>query len=234
MKEKKKYLWMGIGIVALIFILSSMCDGGNNTTTNESPEQILKVAQTEIKGELKGCYEVVDKNYRVKFAQESYESDVINVELKRTTKALPYDRKNVVIFAKGDESMAENCAGFGIEVLDSYGDVVAKILANATPYSWDEMTAALQLLEEETTTIGFHIKDLPKEAVSFRITSLVMDNNERRTSTIDTIEKQINKEYESLLEESKDIVEDDELKEAVEMTKETMELAGKMLEIFGN
>lgn len=237
MNDKRKKLWLGIGIIALILIFLSMCGGGDNATTNETREQILKVAQTEIKGDLKGCYEVVDKNYRVKFARKSYESDVINVELKRTTKALPYDRKNVVIFAQGDESTAENCAGFGIEVLDSYGDVVAKVLANATPYSWDEMTAVLQLLEEETATIGFHIDNIPKEAVSFRITSLVMENSERKTSletTIDTISKDLSKEYESLLEESNDILKDEELNQAVEMTKETLELTGKMLDLLGN
>lgn len=236
MNDKKKYLLMGIGIIALIFILSSTCGGSDNTTADERPEQILKVEQTEIKGNLKGCYEVVNKDYRVKFAKKSYESDVINVELKRTTKALPYDCKNVVIFAKGGESTAEYCAGFGIEVLDSYGDVVAKILANATPYSWDEMTAALQLLEEETTTIGFHIDDLPEDAVRFRITSLVMENNERQSS-LDALDKELNKEYESLLEEAKDILKSEELKEineAVEVTKETLELTGKMLEMFGN
>ena len=92
------------------------------------------------------------------------------VELKRTSKDLPYDRKNVVIFDDAKKSSAEFCAGFGSELLDENGDVIEKQNANSTPYSWDEMTAALQLLEDETPTIAFHMEDLSK-AVSFRITS---------------------------------------------------------------
>ena len=148
---------------------------------------------------MKDCYEVVDKSYRVKRAQKSYESDVITVELLRTSKQLPYDRKNVVIFPEADKSSAENCAGFGIEVLDAYGDVIAKKNANATPYSWDEMTAALQLLPEETTTIAFHLDDL-SEAVSFRVTSLVTKNEERKTS--------LGKEIDNLVDEASSIVDE--------------------------
>ena len=159
MSNKKKYILIGIGVVVLISLFSNI--GGNEETTTQEPKElIIKAAQTAIKGDLKGCYEVVDKNYRVKFAQKSYESDIVTVELLRTSQQLPYDRKNVVIYPEADESSAENCAGFGIEILDAYGDVIEKINANATPYSWDEMTAALQLLPEETTTIAFHLDDL--------------------------------------------------------------------------
>ncbi len=168
--------------LAFASMLLCSCGGGSSSSSNaeEAPqEHILKAAQTEIKGDLKGCYELVDKNYKVKFAKKSYESDVVTVELKRTSKDLPYDRKNVVIFPEGKESSAEFCAGFGIEILDENGDVIEKQNANSNPYSWDEMTAALQLLEDETTTIAFYMEDLSK-AVSFRITSLVQPNEERK------------------------------------------------------
>lgn len=208
MNSKTRYILSGVAVAA---VLLSGC--GKNGSTDKSPKEVvLKAAQTEIKGELKGCYEVVDKKYKVKFAERSYDDDVVTVELKRTSKALPYDRKNVVIFPEADKSSAENCAGFGIEILDADGDVIDKINAKATPYSWDEMTAALQLLADETATIAFHFDDL-SEAVSFRVTSLVQNNEERNTTkeTKGTLEKEYDKvmddvigEYEDALDELAD------------------------------
>lgn len=224
MSNKKKYILIGIGVVVLISLFSNL--GGNDDTTSspqEPKELVIKAAQTEIKGDLKGCYEVVDKNYRVKFARQSYERDVVTVELLRTSKELPYDRKNVVIFPEADESSAENCAGFGIEILDAYGDVIGKVNANSTPYSWDEMTAALQLLPDETATIAFHIEDL-SEAVSFRVTSMVAKNEERRTSLgkeVGTLADEMN----SLVDEMTDDDAFEAAKEAIEVSKDLMEVS---------
>lgn len=215
--------------LAFASMLLCSCGGGSSSSSNaeEAPqEHILKAAQTEIKGDLKGCYELVDKNYKVKFAKKSYESDVVTVELKRTSKDLPYDRKNVVIFPEGKESSAEFCAGFGIEILDENGDVIEKQNANSTPYSWDEMTAALQLLEDETTTIAFHMEDLSK-AVSFRITSLVQPNEERKTAMGDLVEA-----AKAASEMSKDAdIEDAE--KAIETAGKAMDAASKMLDALG-
>lgn len=226
MSNQKKYILIGIGVVVLLYLLFYI-GGSDNSTTQESKELILKAAQTEIKGDLKGCYEVVDKNYKVKFAQKSYDNDVVTIELKRTNKELPYDRNNVVIFPEADNSSAENCAGFGIEILNVDGDVIDKKIANATPYSWDEMTAALQLISEETTTIAFHFEDL-SEAVSFRITSLIQ-KNEKRKSSIET-------EVKSLVDVAKEVTklnDDEDLKEAKEEAEKALENAEKTLEVTG-
>lgn len=214
--------------LAFASMLLCSCGGGSSSSSNteEAPkEHILKAAQTEIKGDLKGCYELVDKNYKVKFAKKSYESDVVTVELKRTSKDLPYDRKNVVIFPEGKESSAEFCAGFGIEILDENGDVIEKQNANSNPYSWDEMTAALQLLEDETTTIAFHMEDLSK-AVSFRITSLVQPNEERKTAMGSLVDA-----AKSAAEISDADVEDAE--KAMKVAGEAMDAASKMLDALG-
>ncbi len=214
--------------LAFASMLLCSCGGGSSSSSNaeEAPqEHILKAAQTEIKGDLKGCYELVDKNYKVKFAKKSYESDVVTVELKRTSKDLPYDRKNVVIFPEGKESSAEFCAGFGIEILDENGDVIEKQNANSNPYSWDEMTAALQLLEDETTTIAFHMEDLSK-AVSFRITSLVQPNEERKTAMGSLVDA-----AKSAAEISDADVEDAE--KAMKVAGEAMDAATKMLDALG-
>ncbi len=183
MSKKTKYILIGIGAIILISLLSNI-GGSDDATTQEVKEVkevVLKAVQTEIKGDLKGCYEVVDKDYKVKFATKSYEDDLVTVELKRTSKNLPYDRKDVTIFPEAEKSSANNCAGFGVEILNADGDVIDKKTANATPYSWDEMTAALQLLQDETTTIRFYFDNL-SEATSFRVTSFVQKNDKRKTA----------------------------------------------------
>lgn len=247
MSNKKKYILIGIGVVLLISLLSSMCSGGSEKVAPK--ELILKPAQTEIKGDLKGCYEVVDKNYKVKFATKSYENDVITVELKRTAEPLPYDRKNVVIFPEASKSTAENCAGFGVEILNADGDVIDKKNANATPYSWDEMTTALQLLTDDTATIQFHFDNL-NEAASFRVTSIVMENEKLKAAQAKAeAEAKAKKDDDSLIESLTDLAketakldyDDDDLevleKEAelaLKAADKTLQLAGKMLDVLGD
>lgn len=171
--------------VAIATTLLASCSGGSSNNEAEAPAEIaIKAAQTEIKGDLKGCYELVDKNYKIK-VNEQYGDDLLTIELRRTTQQLPYDRKNVVIFPEAKESSAEYCAGFGVEILDANGDIIAKKEAKSTPYSWDEMTAALQLLPDETTTISVYFDDL-SSAASFRITSIILPNDERK-SAVDEI-----------------------------------------------
>ena len=229
--SKKKILLIGIGVVILVSILSTLGGGEEQTAETPQKEVVLKADQTEIKGDLKGCYEVVDKNYKVKFAKKSYERDVVNVELKRTSKALPYDRKDVVVFPEAGESAAKNCAGFGIEILDADGNVVDKINAKATPYSWDEVTAVLQLLPDETATIGFRFDDL-SEAVSFRITSIVEKNEKRKTSVSSEVDAlmDVAKEAAKL---SKDVdvkKAQSDAEDALKVAGQAMKTAGKMLE----
>ena len=164
-------------------VVLASCGGSGETKTESSEntetvqkEVVLKAAQTEFKGDLKGCFEVVDKNYKVKFGEHSFSKDIVVVELKRTSQELPYDRKDVVLFHEAEESSASVCASFGIEVLDENGDVVEKLNANEDSYySYDDMTVALQLLPDETATIAFHLDDLSK-GTTFRVLSLVQPN----------------------------------------------------------
>lgn len=231
MSKKKKYILIGIGVIILIGLLSTIGGNDKSEEQQEQKELILKAAQTEIKGDLKGCYEVVDKDYKVKFAQKSYENDVITVELKRTNKELPYDRDNVVIFPEADESSADYCAGFGIEILNIDGDIIDKINAKANPYSWDEMTAALHILPDETTTIGFHFDNL-SEAASFRVTSIIQKNEEKKTNEKATATK----ETKSMIDDLDDDIDEDlkEAEEALKMAEDAFELAGEMLDVMKN
>lgn len=229
MSKTKKYILWGVGIFILLSLISNMggCED-SATSSEEKKELILKAAQDKVKGDLKECYKVVDKDYRVKFAKKSYENDVITVELERTSASLPYSREDVVIYPEADESSANYCAGFGIEILDANGDVIDKKNAKETPYSWDEMTAALQLLPEETTTIQFHFNNL-SDAVSFRITSIVTKNEERKSS----IKSSVNTLLDAAEEAANSSNYDADLKnaeKALEAAGKAMEASGKMLD----
>ena len=127
-------------------------------------DEPIKPTQTEIKGDLKGYFETVDKETPI---TKDMSANVISVEIKRTEKELPFDRKDVTIFPEADDSEKSYVAGFGIEVLDDKDNVIAKAEANSTPYSWDEMKASLQTLPGETATIKFHFyDDLSKASIS--------------------------------------------------------------------
>lgn len=229
MSKKTKYILIGIGAIILISLLSNI-GGGDEATTQEVKEVkevVLKAAQTEIKGDLKGCYEVVDKDYKVKFATKSYEDDLVTVELKRTSKNLPYDRKDVTIFPGAEKSSANNCAGFGIEILNADGDVIDKKAANGNPYSWDEMTAALQLLQDETTTIRFYFDNL-SEAASFRVTSLVQKNEERKTALEEAAKEA--KEAKEASKKAKDA--DDDYDKAFKAAGQLLEMEKGLLDMM--
>ena len=235
MSKRKKYILWGVGIFILLALIPN-CGGSDETEVQEEKKElILKVNQTKVKGDLRDCFKVVDKDYRVKFAKKSYENDVITVELERTLNPLPHRREDLVIFPEADNSSANYCAGFGIEILDANGDVIDKKNPQATPYSWDEMTAALQLLPDETATIQFHFNNL-SDAVSFRVTSIVTKNEERKSSAKSSVKSSVN----TLLDAAEEAIEDndydadlEEAEKALETAGKAMEATGKMLEAMG-
>ena len=89
------------------------------------------------------------------------------------------------------------------------------------------MTAALQLLPDETTTIAFHMEDLSK-AVSFRVISLVQPNEERKTA----LESEVDA-LTDLAKEAAALADDEDLKKAQKDAEKAMEVAGKMLDALG-
>ena len=253
MNKKVKYLLIGVGVVLLISIFSSIGSCGSSSeeyndwymeeessTPKEHKDIVLTVAQTEVKGDLKGCYEVVEKNYRVKHPNSS-SSEVISVELKRTNKELPYDRDDVVIYPEAEESSANYCAGFGIEILDEYGDVIEKKSPSSNPYSWDEMTAMLHLTPEDTATLEFRFyDDIPEEATSLRITSIVQ-RNEKKKSVASTRDDDDDDDDESSLGDvlnksiemaEKSIYEDTDFKQLKKDAETVLDLADKTLDLM--
>lgn len=226
--DKKKYLFIGIGVVVLFAIIASMCGGGKDKKESEEKQEetkqeiVLKAAQTDLKGDLKGCFEVVDKNYRLK--DNGYGSDVIVVELKRTAQALPFNRDDVTTFSEAKGATAENLADFGIEVLNADGDVIEKKVATESPCSSTEVMEVLKLLTDETATIEFSFYNSKevKDGVSFRITSAVQKNEQSKKA----LEEE---EAKKSKEKSSDEQALDDAEKALELAGKTARLAGKIL-----
>lgn len=165
-------------IAMATMLLATSCGGssdGNNEEQNKLAESVtVKPSQTEVKGDLKGCFEVVDRSYDA--TVKRYFS-VLSVELKRTSKELPYDRDNVADFNKMGDGSTEYCAGFGLELLDANGGVVdVKAVNSYNSYS-DDQISVLRLLPDDTAIARFEIdSDKMAKAVSFRVTSSLMPN----------------------------------------------------------
>lgn len=162
-----------LGLAALL----ASC-GGNKKA------EPLKVTPetTEIKGALKGCYEVVQKDYSVK--ENGSFGHLISVELKRTDKELPFDPQKTTSFGVSEDGKPTQ-AGFGIELLDENGDVVEIKNANdggfGGAYSSDDIDAALQLNSGEIGIVRWTV-EVENKPVSFRITSALSTSNSTSSS----------------------------------------------------
>ena len=152
-------------------------------------------------------------------------SNVISVEIKRTEKELPFDRKDVTIFPEADDSEKSYVAGFGIEVLDDKDNVIAKVEANSTPYSWDEMKASLQTLPGETATIKFRFYDDLSKASSYRILS-TLEKNEKKEKEKSKADKLLDKAVDKAVEKA------DEIEEDIETAKEVVGVAKDIIDLL--
>lgn len=152
--------------ILLCGVAALLMSCGGDKSAKVTPET------TEIKGPLKGCYEVVQKDYTI---QTGSWSDILNVELRRTEQELPFDPQRAITFSEyGDDESVQ--VGFGLELLDKNGDVVEVFNANAGglsgAYSSDDIEAAIWLNSGETGIVRWSV-DVDNKPVSFRITSAV-------------------------------------------------------------
>ena len=214
-----KFKFLLFALTSCFVVSCNSNDSKKESNEKELPknETIVKANKTELRGDLKGCYEVIDKDYKIKRENRAL---VLRVELMRTDQELPYERKDVVIYPEAGNSTASYCAGFGIELLDIDGNVLDKLNAKSTPYSWDEVTEMLQLLPEETGTIQFHVytEVARKDVASFRITSIVEENTKKSNNSA-------NKD--DLDEFAEEL---GEIDKTVEVLDKSMDVAGEMLE----
>lgn len=142
----------------------------------------------EINGPLKGCYEVVDKDYKVQKStkgEEGVDAKKIIVEIKRTSQPFFDISPDKLKIDDGDIIDVANKkvykVSFGIELLNSDGDVLATLGKSffgssenimIENYS-DTVDKLLKLEESETGTIEIHYAGLEEDVAKFRILSAV-------------------------------------------------------------
>ena len=224
--DKKKVIMIAAAAFAFfIFIgIASTCvsSGSKESTKAEVKEHVVKPAQTEIKGDLKGYFEAVDKETPI---TPDMSAKIISIEIKRTEKELPFDRKDVTIFPDAKDSEKGHVAGFGIEVLDDKGNVIAKAEANSSPNSKDEMIAALQTLPGETATIKFRFFDDLSKASSYRILS-TLEKNEKKEKEKSKADKLLDKAVDKAVEKA------DEIEDDIETAKEVVGVAKDIIDLL--
>lgn len=197
-----KKITLLFGIAALL-----MSCGGNK----KADSLTVTPETTEIKGALKGCYEVVQKDYTIK---NNGWSDVINVELKRTDKELPFDLQKATSFGVYVEGKSVH-VGFGIELTDKNGEIAEITNANGSglsgPYSSDDIVSALNLNPGETGIVRWSV-DIDNEPVSFRITSAVEKGSESSSelseSSSSISEKKSSRDWDAVLDKYEDYVDE--------------------------
>ena len=170
---KKKIVIVG-AIIIVIAALFAMCGGDGNSNDSVSS---LKPDGVELKGDLKGCFEVVDKEYKL---LEDGLYPVICVELKRTSTALPFN-PNAGSFSystftgdNGEEIEIE----LGYELLDENNNVVHTTQPgeySSYDVESNDIEPLMKLNPGETGTLIPSITEYPEN--SFFISSVISEKS---------------------------------------------------------
>lgn len=239
--DKKKIIIAAVALF-VFFGLVATCVSSGSSSSKDSKPVMIKPDQTKVKGDLKDCFEVVDKAYEVKFDRGE---KIITIEIKRTDAELPYDREDFDIYANKGDNPKSKVAGFGIELLDSTGNVVKQISPSESSLYKDAMIAALRLLPGETGTVSWGTFDnWDWKIAGFRILSSVEANTKEKGDIFDqAFEKLSNDDNEDDAKEESskkdnkegksDVDEDvEDLKEAIDVTKDVLETEKKILDLL--
>lgn len=217
-------------VLAIATLAMTSCGGGNSTTENEPV--LIKPTDTKIKGDLRKCFEVVDKSYEVKWAGSK---KIITIEVLRSDAELPYDRDDFDVYENKGENPKEKVAGFGIELIDSMGNVVKTITPNETSLYKEQMIAALRLLPGETGTVSWGTFDNWDWSItSFRLISSVERNTKEKGDIFDRAfekwENDSDNEKEDIEEDIEDDIED--VKKATKAVKDILEVEKEILDLL--
>ncbi len=170
-----------IAIIAII--LTTSCGGGNKEKETTITTVSVKPKTTVIKGDLGEYYQVVDKEYQIKFDANSIsEKGIITVEVKRNDKTFPFsvDKVSPMGISGGEDYNA----GFGIEIFSDAGPEVIKSPSEGGMggvYSHDDIKGLLNLKKDETGFIRWSIEksDILK---TFQLTSVLQKVENSETS----------------------------------------------------
>lgn len=206
-----------LSVVLTCFCVLFAACGGKQEQKDEDNKVKVKPATTAVSGALSKCFEVVDKEYKLKSDGLFWE---LRVEFKRTDADTPYQPDDIDSYPERDEATASMLAGFGIEILDEDGDVIGSSSASAAYYSDSETAQVLRLNPGETASIEFTITELDGKPVSFRITSDAQKNTKRKRAT--SVEAPSDTDIDAALED---------VEKAAETVKKTTEAMSGIIDL---
>jgi hypothetical protein len=235
-------------IIAASFALVA-CGGEEKKSDDWSSESRnwevkIKPSTTEVSGSLKGCFEVVDREYKLK--SDGFGADVI-ITLKRTAMPLPFDvNEEVVAYGTCCTDRPYITVGFGLECYDADGDIVAKDSYDS-PYSHEEAVCAVKLLDGDTATITYSLyedEEEMKKITSFKVTSSYAFNQpapavsessdddifESVSSTSSNILDAASEAANSIVNSAKAVYEESDLDDAIELVGAAAKASGAALD----
>lgn len=149
-----------------------------SSSSKKQVEVKIKPTTTAVSGLMSGCFEVVDREYKLKGDSWGLGGEVI-VTIKRTDKALPFDvNGEVVAYGTCCTDRDYITVGFGCEFYDADGDIVEKKDFDYL-YSHEESVNIVRLPEGETATITYSLYANAEELekiTSFKVTSSYANN----------------------------------------------------------
>ena len=140
----------------------------------------LTPKSTQVKGELKEYFTVVDKNYIVKYDKDSYPKyKEITIELQRTGVPFAFNKKGIEPVGHSGAGVLGNF-GIGIKIYDADNNIIKSVSPTADGlsgvYSSDDLKNLLILEENETgivrwTSYEFQDLDIDDKNFTFEISS---------------------------------------------------------------
>jgi O6-methylguanine-DNA--protein-cysteine methyltransferase len=162
---KKTFL---TAFAAVLFLFNS-CGNKDITLTPES---------TEVKGDLKEYFTVVDKQFIVKYDEKGiFNKYIISIELQRTDVPFKFNTEGIEPMGTYGQSVNGNF-GIGLELRDKDGNIVNTWSPTATGfsgvYSHDDLSNLLRLESGETGQVRWSydgFKDRKDKEFTFKVSS---------------------------------------------------------------
>lgn len=185
--------------IAFIAICSVML-----ISCSKSMDITLTPKSTQVKGELKEYFTVVDKNYIVKYDKDGYPKyKEITIELQRTGVPFAFDKKGIEPVGNSGDGVRGNF-GIGIKIYDADNNIIKSVSPTADGlsgvYSSEDLENLLILEENETgivrwTSYEFQDLDIDDKNFTFEI-----------SSSLEFIEQTTSSSYNSLYDAYEDAV----------------------------
>ncbi len=218
--------------IALVAICSLML-----FSCSKSMDVTLTPKSTQVKGDLKEYFTVVDKSYVVKYDKEGYPKyKEITIELQRTGVPFAFDKKGIEPVGHSGAGVRGNF-GIGIKIYDADDNIIKSVSPTADGlsgvYSSEDLENLFILEENETgivrwTSYEFDEIDSDNRNFTFEISSSLEFNERASNSSSTPVYSSLYDAYEDAVNETARAMQSAQ-KEAAQAMQEAQEEAARMM-----